>query len=250
MKQLLFTLSFALSVLVLSLFVSWQLLAKIDFAYPQAYQLIDIEHNISYYGPRNRFRSHFALTNSTEHYRLFAAINTAVHHQGKGLADITYHHPDGQALAKLLHQAEIVHLQDVANLLDVLWWVGIAALFMVVLMVVLVRGVYPFDFVVVSVGKQLRVLLSVLFLLALLVWLVGAERVFNAMHVWAFPDDHQWYFYYQDSLMSTLMKAPDLFAVIAVEIVLLATAIFAVVVYVAQYVAQKQPLMTKPPLDS
>jgi len=46
------------------------------------------------------------------------------------------------------------------------------------------------------------------------------------LHVLIFPADHQWFFYYQDSLMSTLMKAPDLFAGIAVQIVLLALALY------------------------
>mgnify|MGYP007022672661 CR=1 FL=1 len=36
----------------------------------------------------------------------------------------------------------------------------------------------------------------------------------------------QWFFYYQESLMSTLMKAPDLFAGIAVQIALLAVIIY------------------------
>jgi hypothetical protein len=49
------------------------------------------------------------------------------------------------------------------------------------------------------------------------------------MHVWVFPADHQWFFYYQDSLMSTLMKAPYLFGYIAVALVALATVFLALI---------------------
>jgi hypothetical protein len=51
------------------------------------------------------------------------------------------------------------------------------------------------------------------------------------MHILVFPDDHQWFFYYQDSLMSTLMKAPDLFAGIAIQIVLVGLVLYGVMLF-------------------
>jgi len=45
--------------------------------------------------------------------------------------------------------------------------------------------------------------------------LIGPEAIFNQLHIWIFPENHQWFFYYEESLMSTMMKAPDLFAYIA-----------------------------------
>lgn len=50
-----------------------------------------------------------------------------------------------------------------------------------------------------------------------LIW-IGPTRVFYTLHEWVFPSDHQWMFSYQESLMTTLMKAPDLFAAIAVAV--------------------------------
>ena len=41
------------------------------------------------------------------------------------------------------------------------------------------------------------------------------------MHEWVFPAEHQWFFYYQESLMTVLMKAPDLFGAIAILIAVL-----------------------------
>jgi hypothetical protein len=40
-----------------------------------------------------------------------------------------------------------------------------------------------------------------------------------------FPEGHQWFFYYQDSLMSTLMKAPYLFGYIALALLVLTLAL-------------------------
>jgi hypothetical protein len=41
-----------------------------------------------------------------------------------------------------------------------------------------------------------------------------------------FPPGHAWFFYYEDSLMTTLMQAPHLFGFIAVAIGVLALALF------------------------
>lgn len=46
--------------------------------------------------------------------------------------------------------------------------------------------------------------------------LVGAKQVFYALHVWLFPSENQWFFYWELSLMSAMMKAPYLFGGIAV----------------------------------
>jgi hypothetical protein len=48
------------------------------------------------------------------------------------------------------------------------------------------------------------------------VLLLGPNKVFYRLHPLVFPPAHQWFFYYQDSLMSTMMQAPDLFGYIAV----------------------------------
>ncbi len=61
---------------------------------------------------------------------------------------------------------------------------------------------------------------------AILVVVIGPVKVFYALHELLFPDGHQWFFYYQESLMSTMMKAPELFGWIAMEWALLAILCF------------------------
>ena len=67
-----------------------------------------------------------------------------------------------------------------------------------------------------------RVVITVIAVMAVLAWLgvVGPTEVFYQFHIWLFPADHQWFFYWQESLMSTLMKAPALFGGIALAIAL------------------------------
>ncbi len=67
----------------------------------------------------------------------------------------------------------------------------------------------------------------------LLVLVIGRARCFYQFHVWIFPDDHQWFFYYQESLMSTLMKAPVLFGYIAAVLVGLAVVLLAALLALA-----------------
>ena len=68
---------------------------------------------------------------------------------------------------------------------------------------------------------------AVIVLIGLIITAIGPKDVFYKMHTLIFPSGHQWFFYYQDSLMTTLMKAPDLFAAIAVEWLLLTMIILA-----------------------
>ena len=66
-----------------------------------------------------------------------------------------------------------------------------------------------------------------LLLITVSVMLIGPYEIFSQFHVWVFPEEHKWKFYYEESVMSNLMKAPDLFAYIAVLLVALAVPIFA-----------------------
>jgi uncharacterized membrane protein len=66
---------------------------------------------------------------------------------------------------------------------------------------------------------------------------IGARQVFYWLHELVFPPDHPWFFYYQDSLMSTMMKAPYLFGAIAVVLLLLGLAIYAALLVAARRLA-------------
>ena len=63
--------------------------------------------------------------------------------------------------------------------------------------------------------------------------LIGAKRVFYSLHDLIFPAEHQWFFYYQDSLMSTMMKAPDFFAYVAAALAVLAIGLLWLILFAA-----------------
>ena len=57
----------------------------------------------------------------------------------------------------------------------------------------------------------------------------GFTDIFYYLHTLVFPENHQWFFYYQESLMSSLMKAPDLFAGIGLSLVVIALIIYVII---------------------
>jgi hypothetical protein len=55
--------------------------------------------------------------------------------------------------------------------------------------------------------------------------------VFYGLHTWIFPPGHAWFFYYQDSLMTMMMKAPELFAYIALTLAVVSLACLMVMLW-------------------
>lgn len=192
--------------------LSWLALARVDFLYAAIYEMAGLGKNIDHYAPKNRYRHRFEETTKAERVRLFAAIVTAIHHQGEGLESLTYHTPQGEAIAPLLRHAEVIHLKDVAHLIDRLLPVGLTAtlLFLAATAWLLMRRPQ-----LPPLRKVAPHALLVVALLLLLLFAIGPTRVFYALHVWIFPVGHKWFFYYQESLMSTMMRAPLLFGYIA-----------------------------------
>ncbi|MEN9464686.1 MAG: hypothetical protein RL217_867 [Pseudomonadota bacterium] len=212
-------------VALLGLFISclgasWLLQAKGHYGYTFWYDFFAIQSHIEKYAPQNYYKEGFAALPASEHIRAFNEISEAVHQQGLGLSEIQYQYR-GEAVP-LLTQAECVHLQDVANLIDVLTYSAavVAALTILLLFYLVKSQSAP------QPRMQLRALLLLLIGAPVLVWALGAKKVFYQLHVWIFPEGHQWFFYYQESLMSTLMKAPDLFAGIGIAIFLGAILLF------------------------
>jgi hypothetical protein len=207
-----------LAALPAALLAGWQLLAGADFLYPMWYEVIGIDRTIAEYGPKNHYREHFELTTKKERSRLFAAIVAAIDNRGRGLEGLTYHDTRGDVLGPLLRAPEITHLRDVAWLIDWLYRLGLgAALVWLLTLVPLWRLRLPPP----PLGRYLAGLALGAVALALGVFAFGAKRVFYAAHTLIFPPGHQWFFYYEESLMTMLMKAPDLFAAIAAEWLLL-----------------------------
>ena len=198
--------------LVVALTLSWALWAQVDFAYPWLHDHAGMAENIAYYGPRNAIRPAFEQTTTQERIRLFHGIVQAIQQHGTGLELLVYHDAQGKPINTLLTLPEIVHLQDVANLLDKLKHGALVALFGWVLMLVWLlqsRQVLP-------TPQQLLLGMAGLGVVVGLVLALGAVPVFYQLHAWVFPAGHQWFFYYEQSLMSMMMQAPDLFGYIAV----------------------------------
>ncbi len=216
-----------------SLYLAWAVLAKLNFLYPLGYRIIEIDKTILQFAPENLYKKNFALTGRDEHFRLFEEIVSGVINDGQGLDTIYYHHPDGRAIDTLLTRAEITHLDDVANLVSFIDSTGTNALAISLLLVIALKWKkckYP------SVFKYHIAFATIVLFTVLLVIGIGAEKVFYEAHILIFPDDHQWFFYYQESLMTTMMKAPDLFAVIALELLFIALALYSLSIFSLRYV--------------
>jgi hypothetical protein len=220
-----------LAALPASLLASWQLLASADFLYPFWYGMIGIDRTIAEYGPENRYRAHFELTTREERYRLFSAIVKAIHHDGQGLEGLTYHDARGRPVAPLLRSPEITHLRDVSRLVDGLYHLGEVAFVVWIVALVWLRRLHQAP---PPLGPYLAGMGLVTAGLSVVVIAVGPTKVFYTAHTLIFPAGHPWFFYYEDSLMTTLMKAPDLFAAIAAEWLLLAALCYWLVIWLSR----------------
>ncbi len=225
-KARIYTEAFLLSFsgLLVSLALGWLLLSTINYSYPIWHDHARIGWAIDHYGGINQYKTGFDLTTRAQRIELFAGISHAINHGGEGLEDLEYSVP-GHPPQKLLREAEIIHLQDVANLVTTGKYIAIGA-------VVLWMFVWMYFFLgqrkVPSLKRQMLAMTIFVGGSGLLVVLIGAKVVFYKMHEWVFPDNHEWFFYYQDSLMSTMMYAPNLFAWIAIEWIVLSMFLLAV----------------------
>lgn len=209
--------AFFFSHFIATTLLAWHLLAQVHFVYPLGYQLLGLESHIAEYAPMNRYKDNFEQVSKEDHWRLFGEISDAVQNNGKGLEDIQYPLKNGQSIA-LMHKAEIIHLQDVANLINVFYLVGIicGVTWLCLLGTAKLIKLTPPSLSKVSLGFVGAILST-----SVLILFIGAKKVFYWLHIQIFPDNHQWFFYYQDSLMTTLMKAPDIFAFITVVLLAL-----------------------------
>ena len=212
---------FLILALLAALWLAWISLAAADFLYPLWHDVLGIDQTIAVSGPRNRHRRHFELTTKEERVRLFSAMVDGIHRQGRGLESLTYHAPTGAPIATLLTEPEIVHLRDVARLVDGL---RLAGWFAVLATVALATGFRLRRSAMPSLKRLLIGVLAFVGGAGLVILLLGPVQVFYGLHTWIFPPGHTWFFYYEDSLMTMMMKAPDLFAYVTATLVVLALA--------------------------
>ena len=210
---------FLLSVCVLVLFswLGWQGMRYQQFHFDFLYDAMAIADHIAQYGPQNRHFLGFEQLTKIQHVELFNGIVSAIHQQGHGLTELTFSSSYG--VQPLLTQAEVVHLTDVALLItgfnQVAFYCAVLSVLLLSAPLLWVKSgplvtrlpvFNPFGLLCLYAGVGFSILLGVVF--------VGPKAVFYWLHEVVFPAQHQWFFYYQDSLMTTLMKAPDLFGMI------------------------------------
>lgn len=212
---------------ILSLYAAWMVNAQLGYGYTWLYHAYEIEEHIEKYAPHNRYRQQYQLTDPSEHKQHFQKIVDAVHDNGEGLTTISYSSASGEVA--LLHEAEVIHLQDVANLINQIHYLALVCfLFWLMLFIYQQYELKAKPQHLASKQGLAWVCLVLSLMVAIIFYAFGAKEIFYQLHIWIFPDNHQWFFYYQESLMSTLMKAPDLFAGIAVQILLLGIAMFCI----------------------
>jgi len=214
---------YSFGMLVSALFITWCLLSRADFLYPTFYQWLDIGSTITEFAPQNRYKIGFEETTMEQHVQYFSQIVTAINHDGVGLSDIQYPYQGNKI--QLLRPAEVLHLQDVAHLLSGLFKVTIGV---VIGLLSLLLYMFFRKYQLPSKRKQVVQLAVLVGTLTVISALIGFQAVFYWLHRVIFPENNEWFFYYQDSLMTTMMQAPTLFAPISLLLVLVACLIFVV----------------------
>ncbi len=229
---------FVLASCVMVLWISWQLLSALNFSYPLWYRVLNIHQHIEEFAPQNRNRDNFAETSVQERYRLFGEVVSAINNGGKGLAQITYHDVTGEPIDSMYTELEVLHLEDVAKLITVFDFVAYICILVVLAYSVRFLGIwggpaFKPDWRTVHISVLVMVILA-----AISIFIIGPLQVFNFLHDLVFPADHPWFFYYQDSLMSTSMKAPDLFGGLAVQWLLVALVGYYLWIYLFSYLVK------------
>ncbi|MBL1294553.1 MAG: DUF1461 domain-containing protein [Thiotrichales bacterium] len=213
----------ALFGLLLSLVLAWHILSPVSFFYSQWYDLLAVDENIAEYGPLNRNRIGFETTSRAEHERLMGELVVAINNNGIGFEEINYHDNDGKVIDSLLTAAELAHMRDVSHLVR---WMKVCAVGLALLMVALLIALRKASVLMPSLPSLSVKMLGLVAVLVGGVLLIGPVKVFYQLHVWLFPDKNQWFFYYEDSLMTTLLKAPVIFAPIAMVLLLVALVVW------------------------
>ena len=219
MKKILITSLLSISLFVICLFLAWKSLSATNFFFERLYQLHAIEEHIKNYAPQNRNKENFEITPSLEHQRIFGEIVSSINSNGKGLAEISYFDPSGDKIDEFLTNDEIIHLKDVSELI-------VSSTQIVLILTGVLIAVYGFSlYYKVSRSRYLWKPVTTLFsfvtmvftlsLITGVIFVIGARKVFHILHEVLFADKGQWFFYYQDSLMTTLLPE-SLFGTIAV----------------------------------
>jgi len=213
-----------ISLVIAAVNIAWHLSSVVNYFYKPLYSAIDIQAHIKKYAPKNHqvhFRK-FVNTQPEQHYLLFEKIAEAINHNGEGLENISFNEVNSDKQIRLLTPAEVIHLEDVAKVVSVFNWTAMFSGFIALLCLwCLKKGKYSLF----GYKATLLVMGAVSVVLTSSVLLIGPKTFFYYLHKWIFAEN-QWFFYYQESLMTTLMKAPYIFGYITIAIFVLAIAVF------------------------
>jgi hypothetical protein len=200
-------------ILIVSFFLSWKALSSQNFLYEFWYDNTKLEKFIDFYAPLNRFKPEFSETSREERIRLFSETVKSINNHGEGLADISFYNPEGDFLGLLYQPAELEHLFLVSKLVNFL---NVLAIVCMILLFIIITTLNYYKCYLKDIKYILASYSFLLTIPTLLIFIAKPVNVFSYLHETFFPEGHQWFFYYQDSLMTTLMMAPELFAYFSV----------------------------------
>ena len=218
----------SIGIFFVSFYLAWQVNATAQFLYPLWYEVIDIEESVTKYAPYNKHKNGFEYTTKQERIRLFSGIVTGIQNKGDGLAQLQYTYKNKNVMETLLTKAEVIHLTDVAYLVNKFKYLALSGILIVVIASLLFMIC---KMQISSLNNHLIVMAGFVISIIILIILLGPTNVFYAGHDLVFPNQHQWFFYYEDSIMSTMMKAPILFAPIAMQLLTLTIGIWLIFLF-------------------
>ena len=199
-----------IALLISCLYMSWQILSQANFLYDQIYDHNDLENHINEFATLNRNgKESFALTDKAERVQIFNDIAREINTGGEGLAAISFVGIGETTSVPFLIGEERDHLQDVANLVTSLKPLG------AILASALIAfygfcwyykvSRYQYFWRPSGIVILLLQIAAVAALCVAITFALGPQQTFYLLHEWAFSDKAQWFFYFEDSLMTTLM---------------------------------------------
>ena len=173
-----------------------------------------IESHIAEFAPQNRQnRINFELTSKNERIRIVGKILRTVNSKGVGLETIKYFNTDGVPVNLFLTLAEVEHLKDVSVLVHLM---NSIAFILMIIFIIIFSLAWRYKTTTPSLLMLTCNMVGFVIIATGCIIFIGPQIVFNELHEWVFADKSEWHFYYQDSLMTTLLKAPDTFATMAI----------------------------------
>ena len=226
----------SISLLCVSFYIAWNLNAASNFLYSTWYEVLSLDSAITKYATDNKFKKGFEHTNKQQHVELFSGIVVGIQNRGEGLRKLSYLDKNNGIKQTLLTDAELVHLEDVAKLVSIFKYVAIFGSFIafIVFLIMWFKNI-----LIAKYKRHLFGAVGAILSICILVILIGPTKIFYFGHELIFPNNHQWFFYYEESLMSTMMKAPVLFGPIACQLLISTVVLWLTALYVLQVMQAK-----------